>query len=152
MSDNSSSFWKFTAGGLAGAVIAYFGVLYAQKQASTAENHYFMELDQLRHAIILAETDNFEEKLELLIGLREAKESGFRPVFSRNLDSDIREVQDALARIAAAEQESVAAAVEARRQEEERAAAEAQERKEQAVRVNPLIYQDCGGNTGRYCP
>lgn len=148
----NQSFWSWGIGGLIGAAIGAGSMYFSQQQSEISENHYFMELDRLRHAISLEEGTSFEEKLSLLTALREAKENGFRPVFAQKLDDDINDLTATIARIEQAEQEGAAAAEEARRIEEARAAAAAQERKEQAVRTNPLIFENCGGNTGRYCP
>lgn len=147
-----SSFWTIGLSGLIGAAIGVGGTFYSQKQATTAENHYFMELDQLRHSTFLNETVSFEERLVDLRSLQEINRSGFRFVFERNLERDIQEIEASIARIEQARLESEAAAEQARIAEEALAEAAAQGRREQAVRTNPLIFENCGFGTNRICP
>lgn len=109
-----------------------------------AENQYFMQLDQLRHSVFLEENVSFEKKRENLYLLQNIKNKGFRHVFERNLERDIEEIETEIAKIKQARVESEAAAAEARRAAEVRAEAAAQRRKEQAVRINPLIFDTCG--------
>lgn len=142
-----SSLWGFTLSGLIGVAIGAGGMVYAQKQATTAENQYYMQLDQLRHATFLDEDLSIEAKLEHFDLLRRVRRHGYREVFEQNLDSDMAELQASLDRIQQASDKSAARAV-----EDARVAAEAQARKEQAVRTNPLIYQSCGAGTDRLCP
>lgn len=151
------SFWNFGIGGLTGAAIAGFGTFFAQQQVSLSENQYFMELDKLRLAIMVEETEDFEEQLRELKALSEVREKGYRPVFEQTLADDIAEVEGRIARVveakaAAAAADAAAAEAEARRKEAEAAAAAAQARKEQTFKTNPSFFLDCGGSTGRYCP
>lgn len=153
------SFWNFGIGGLVGAAIAGFGTYFTQQQVTLSENQYFMELDKLRLAIMVEDTEDFETKLEELKALREVREKGYRPVFEQTLAGDIAEVEGRIARVAKAKADAEAAAADAasaeaaaRQQEAEAAAAAAQARKEQTFKVNPSFFLDCGGTTGRYCP
>lgn len=146
------SFWTLGLSGLIGAAIGAGGMFYSQKQATTAENQYFMELDQLRHSAILSEKVSFEKKLDNLRLLQQVRSNGFRHVFEQNLERDIAEIESAIEKIEQARLESEAAAEEARRTEEARAEAAAQERKEQAVQTNPLIFENCGFGTKQICP
>ena len=145
-----SAFWSIGISGLIGAAIGAGGTFFAQKQANTAENHFYMELDQFRHAIVLNATTSFEEKRADLERLSKVRRNGFRAVFEDNLEKDISELDTRLANIRKAE--NAAAAEEARRVEEAKAAAQAQARKEQAVRSNPIIFENCGGRSGVLCP
>lgn len=147
-----NSFWTLGLSGLIGAAIGAGGMFYSQKQANTAENHYFMELDQLRHSAFLNETVSFEDRLVDLHLLQQVNRSGFRTVFEQNLERDIEEIEASIAKIEQARLESEAAAEQARIAEEARAEAAAQARKEQAVRTNPLIFENCGFGTNRICP
>jgi hypothetical protein len=146
------SFWTLGISGLIGATIGAGGMYFSQKQANTAENQYFMELDRLRHSAFLNENVPFEAKLQDLNLLQEVRRNGFRHVFEQNLKRDIAEIELSIETIEQARLESEEAAREARRVEEARAEAAAQERKEQAVRTNPLIFESCGYGTTRICP
>lgn len=151
------SFWNFGIGGLVGAAIAGFGTFFAQQQVSLSENQYFMELDKLRLAIMVEETEDFEQQLNELKALSEVREKGYRPVFEQTLANDISEIEGRIARVAQARADAEAAdaeavEAEARQNEAEAAAAAAQARKEQTFRINPSFFLDCGGSTGRYCP
>lgn len=151
------SFWNFGIGGLIGAAIAGFGTYFTQQQVSLAENQYFMELDKLRLAIMIEETEEFEKQLKELNALGEVRDKGYRPVFEQTLADDIAEVEGRIARVAQARADAAAsdaaeAEAKARRQEAADAAAAAQARKEQTLRTNPSFFLDCGGSTGRYCP
>lgn len=148
----SSAFWSIGLSGLIGAAIGAGSMFFTQKQATTAENHYYMELDKLRHAAFVQPNLSFEERLAVLENLDQARRQGYRAVFDNNLRRDIIEVTAAIERIQEASRASEAAAAEARRIEEARAAAEAQARREQAVRTNPLIFLDCGPGTQFFCP
>jgi hypothetical protein len=148
----SSAFWSIGLSGLIGAAIGAGSVFFTQKQATTTENHYYMELDKLRHATFVQENLSFEERLAALQNLNQARRQGYRAVFDDNLSRDISEITAAISRIEEARRASEEAAAEVRRVEEARAAEEAQARREQAVRTNPLILMDCGPGTQFYCP
>ncbi|WGI21561.1 hypothetical protein [Amylibacter sp. IMCC11727] len=152
MSQNENSFWRFGIVGLAGMVVGAGGMFISHQQATTAENQFYMELDQLRHSLVLEVDTSFEEKLSRIKLLKEAKNKGFEAIFESNLQRDIDEITLSISKIAAARKESEAAAEKARKAEEARAAAAAQARKEQAVRVNPLIFENCGRGTNKICP
>lgn len=146
------SFWTIGLSGLIGATIGAGGMYFSQKQANTAENQYFMELDQLRHSAFLNSNVSFEERLEDLRSLQRVKDTGFRGVFEENLMRDIAELEISIKNIENARLESEAAAEEARLAEAAREEAASQARKEQAVRTNPLIFENCGFGTNRICP
>lgn len=148
----SGAFWSWGISGLVGAAIGAAGMLISQKQANTAENHFYMELDQMRHAAFLNPDASFEDKLDDLMRLQSVRRHGFRRVFEQNLASDIAEIEDSLKEIQRARQQSEAAAARARQIETTKAAEAAQARKEQAVRTNPLIFENCGGRTNILCP
>ncbi len=154
MSNNNSrgSFWTLGLSGLIGVVIGAGGMYFSQKQANTAENQYFMELDQLRHSTFLNEDVSFEDKLENLRILDNVRSRGFRHVFEKNLQRDISEIQDSIERIAEAKRKSEEAATAARLAEEQRAKDMAEIRKQQAVRTNPLIFENCGFGSNTLCP
>lgn len=145
--EKSGAFLGFTVSGLIGGAIAYFGVIFAQQSAATAENQYFMQLDQIRHATYLSESLSFEDKLKELALLQDIKDNGFRVAFEGNLERDIARLEDELARIASAQEESDEAAASERAAAELRAANAAQQLKEEAVRTNPIIFQDCFGGS-----
>ncbi|MEO0371747.1 MAG: hypothetical protein AAF231_09855, partial [Pseudomonadota bacterium] len=118
---------------------------------------YFMELDKLRLAIMVEDTDDFEKQLRDLKALSEVRERGYRPVFEQTLADDIFELEGRIDRVAkakaaAAAADAEAAEAEARKREADAAAAAAQARKEKTFRSNPSFFLDCGGSTGRYCP
>jgi len=160
------SFWSLGISGLVGAVIGIGGTFFSQQQANTAQNHYYMELDRLRHNIVLNDTVDFGEKFDDLQLLKEVKQNGFRSVFEQNLERDIEEISIAIENIKRAEEAAAEAAADAddaraaaeiaakaaTSQENARAAAAAQARKEKAVRINPLIFENCGRGTGIHCP
>lgn len=149
---STNSFWQLGITGLLGAAIGAGGMFFSQKQANVAENQYFMELDQLRHSAFLNDTVSFEEKLENLNLFRDIRTHGFRTVFENNLKRDIAEITISIANIEQARKESEEAAAQVRQAEETKAAAAAQQRKEQAVRTNPLIFENCGFGTKQICP
>ena len=138
--------------GVLGVAIGAGGMVYSQKQATTAENQYYMELDQLRHEAFLDEAQTFEAKLEYLMLLKRVRNHGFLTVFEDNLESDIEELTETISKIAEARKQSEEAAKIARQREVEKATAAAQARKEQAVKLNPMIYLNCGNGTGKLCP
>jgi hypothetical protein len=150
--DGANSFWRFGIVGLAGMIVGAGGMYFSHQQATTAENQFYMELDQVRHAMFLDSGTSFEEKLTRMQLLKDAKDRGFQAIFESNLQNDIDEITRSIAKIDNARKESQLAAENARKAEEERAAAAAQARKEQAVRVNPLIFENCGRGTNKLCP
>ena len=150
--NSANSFWQLGITGLLGVAIGAGGMFFSQKQANVAENQYFMELDQLRHSAFLNDTISFEDKLENLKLFQEIRTHGFRTVFENNLHRDITEITASIANIEQARKESAEAADQARKVEETKAAAAAQLRKEQAVRTNPLIFENCGFGTKQICP
>ncbi|MFW2544557.1 hypothetical protein ACN2XU_18125 [Primorskyibacter sp. 2E107] len=147
-----ASFWSIGLSGLIGVAIGAGGTFYAQKQATTAENEYFMALDQMRLSIMVSETMSFEEKQADLNRLQQVRHKGFRLVFDQNIDRDLEELDASLARISEARARSEAEAEAARQEETQKAAAAAQDQKVQAVRTNPLIMENCGRGTTIICP
>ena len=157
-----NTFWSLGISGLIGAAIGAGGAYFTQKQANIVENQYFMELDFRRHSAMLSEGLSFEDKLENLNLLKDARIQGFQSIFDRNLKRDINEVTASITAIEKARKASEAAAATVRQQEEaaaiarqkeqDKADAAAQLRKEQAVRTNPVIFDSCGFGTNQICP
>ena len=149
---SKASFWTIGISGLFGIFLGAGGMFFSSQQANTAENHYFMELDKLRHSIYLESSLSFEEKLAALKQLKEVMNRGYQFVFDENITQDIASISSSIWNINQASQASDLAAAEARIIEQKKLFDAAQKRKELAVKTNPLLYLDCGAGANQICP